>query len=122
MSVMEAFFSLRDALEKAVSYKFGKDAFVHDFSEKEVVIGYDKSDIRPISSYESKDYEKINYKMNSKGLITFSGTVTIVTKTVSFEGVISSTWESLWDMECILRMKIEEITKVCRISRRVQKR
>ena len=60
--------------------------------------------------------------MDSKGLITFSGTVTIVTKTVSFEGVIPSAWESLWDMERILRMKIEEITKVCRISRRVQKR
>jgi len=104
MTVMEAFYSLRAALEKAVSYKWGKGAFVHDFSNKEVIVGFDSTSTgRPLSSYESGEYEKSAYKFSGKGEITFSGPITKVTKKVSFESLDNESWEALWMMEMVLR-------------------
>jgi len=101
---MEAFYSLRAALEKAVSYKWGKGAFVHDFSNKEVVIGFDSSIAdRPLSSYESGEYEKSSYKFSGKGEITFSGPIVKVTKVIKFESLDDKSWEEMWKMEEMAR-------------------
>lgn len=113
MATTEAFVSLRTELEKAVSYKFGKEAFVHDFSNKEVVIGFSKSDIRPISSWESGEYDKTNFALK-KDKIVFSGVVTKVTKSVSYEGFDTATWAELWDMEEALSTQQIRIKTICR--------
>lgn len=116
LTPVEAFFSLRDALEKAVSYKFGADAFVHDFSNKEVIIGYSKSDITPMSSWESGEYEKIAYKLKGSDVI-FSGIATRVIKAVSYENLSEKDWEELWQMEGVLLAPIEKARKAAEICR-----
>lgn len=96
--VVEAFVSLRDALEKAVSYKFGRDAFVHDFSNKEVVVGYSKSDIRAMSSWESGEYDKIVYKVKA-GAVIITGVAKKVTKKTSYENLDVEDWVDLCETD-----------------------
>lgn len=112
MAPVEAFLSLRAELEKAVSYKFGKDAFVSDFSNKEVIIGYSKSDIRGLSSWESGEYDKTAYKLVKK-VVTFSGPVTKVTKSVSYESFKTGVWNELLDMEDSLSAAAAKAKAVC---------
>lgn len=95
---MEMFFSLQNMLSKAVSLKFGKDAFLHDFSDKEAIIGYRKSDTRPIDSWESGEYEKITYKLKN-GEVKWDGVVSPVTKTTQYESLDDEMWKRLWKME-----------------------
>jgi len=99
--VAEAFVSLRDALEKAVSYKFGRDAFVHDFSNKEVVVGYSKSDIRAMSSWESGEYDKIVYKVKA-GAVIITGVAKKVTKKTSYESLDVEDWKELCQMDGLI--------------------
>lgn len=99
MKITEAFVSLRSALEKAVVYKFGKDAYLNDFSTKEVIVAYNRSAVHPIASYESGEYEKTKYKIDAKGNITFPDTVVKVTKKVSFESASKEEWKKLNDIE-----------------------
>jgi len=112
----EAFLSIRAALEKAVSYKFGPDAFVYDFSTTEVIVGYSKSDTHPINSYESGEYEKTSYKV-VKGEIKFSGMVSKVTKLVSYEELSAGEWKRLWEMEAKFVEKVERIARICRVCK-----
>lgn len=116
LTPVEAFFSLRDALEKAVSYKFGADAFVHDFSNKEVIIGYSKSEITPMSSWESGEYDKIVYKLKGSEIV-FSGIATKVTKSTSYENLSEKDWEELWQMEGVLLAPAEKARKATKIFR-----
>ena len=97
-SVVEAFVSLRAALEKSVSFKFGQDAFVHDFSNKEVIVGYHKSDIRGMSSWESGEYDKIPYKLKA-GAVIITGVATKVTKKTSYENLDIEDWVDLCEMD-----------------------
>lgn len=96
--VAEAFVSLRAALEKSVSIRFGQDAFVHDFSNREVIVGYHKSDIIPMSSWESGEYDKTNYKLKA-GAILFAGVVTKVTKKTSYEDLDVEDLVTLCEMD-----------------------
>ena len=96
--VGEAFLSLRAALEKAVSLRFGQDAFVHDFSNKEVVIGYHKSDIIPMSSWESGEYDKVVYKLKA-GAVLFAAEVKKVTKKTSYENLDVEDWVDMCEMD-----------------------
>lgn len=120
MLAVEAFLSLRTELEKAVSYKFGRDAWVSDFSNKEVIVGYSKSDIHPISSWESGDYEKIGYKV-AKGAVTLVGTISKVSKTVSYtEGMDTKGWDELWKMEYEIGAPEEKAIlaqQICRVCK-----
>jgi len=110
----EAFVSLRAALEKAISYKFGQDAFTHDFSTKEAIIGYSSSDIHPLSSWESGEYEKTTYKIDGKGNVTFPGPIVKVTKKVTFEDRTPQDWLDLRRVEADLNKEMEKLTKICR--------
>lgn len=120
MLATEAFLSLRTELEKAISYKFGRDAWVSDFSNKEVIIGYSKSDVHPISSWESGDYEKISYKV-AKGAVTLVGTISKVSKTVSYtEGMDVKDWDELWKVEFDFGMPDEKAIRaqqICRVCK-----
>jgi len=118
----EAFVSLRASLEKAVSYKFGQDAFTHDFSTKEVIIGYSSSDIHPLSSWESGEYEKTTYKIDGKGNVTFTGPISKVTKKVTFENKdidrdvnkSPQDWLDLRRVEADLNKEVEKTAQICR--------
>jgi len=116
----EAFISLRAALEKAISYKFGQDAFTHDFSTKEVIIGYNSSDIHPLSSWESGEYEKTTYKIDGKGNVTFTGPISKVTKKVTFENRTPQDWLDLRRVEAGLKKEAEETEKICRICKAIK--
>lgn len=83
--VYEAFQSLRKALDHAVRLKFGKESYVADFSNKEVVIGFYKeagSTIGP--SYQTEKYKKIKYKF-VKGVIEFVGDEETVERFTTYE-------------------------------------
>jgi uncharacterized protein (UPF0264 family) len=99
--VVEAFVSLRDALEKAVSLRFGRDAFVHDFSNKEVVVGYSKSDIRAMSSWESGEYDKVVYKLKA-GVVIIAAAIKKVTKKTSYENLDVECWMDLCQMDGLI--------------------
>jgi len=116
----EAFISLRDGLEKAVSYKFGPDASVHDFSAKEVIIGYRSSDIHPLSSWDTGEYEKTAYKIDGKGDVTFSGPISKVTKKVSFENRTPQDWFDMCQLERVLEKGSEETKKLYRIRKAIK--
>jgi len=116
----EAFVSLRAALEKAISYKFGQDAFTHDFSTKEAIIGYSSSDIHPLSSWESGEYEKTAYKIDGKGTVTFTGPIIKVTKKVTFENRTPQDWLDLRRVEAGLNKEIEKTKKFCKICKAIK--
>ncbi len=69
--IFEAFFSLRKELEQEVVKKFGKYAYLADFSDKEAIIGF-TNESNQGSSYQTAMYQRVNFKFN-KGIITFSG-------------------------------------------------
>jgi len=108
MKVTEAFISLRTALEKAVSYKFGKDAFSNDFSRTEVIVGYHSSPGR-LSSYDTQEYEKTAYKIDGKGNVTFTGPIVKVTKRVNFENKSAEDWLALKIMDRRIASEAEKM-------------
>ncbi len=116
----EAFNSLRTALEKAVSYKFGADAFEHDFSAKEVIIGYRSSDIHKLSSWDTGEYEKTAYKIDGKGDVTFSGPIVKVTRKVSFESRTPQDWLDLCQIEQEMLKRIQETKRLCKICKAIK--
>jgi len=85
LAIFEAFYSLRKELNQAVIVKFGKHSYVSDFSDKEVVIGYD-SESPEGASYQTDKYTKIRYKFK-KGEIIFVGIPKDVEKKTVYEGI-----------------------------------
>lgn len=83
--LFEAFFSLRKELDQEVLKKFGKNAYLADFSDKEAIIGF-SSDSDQGSSYQSGMYQRISYKFD-KGIIVFSGTPKEVERKTVYEGI-----------------------------------
>ena len=93
--VYEAFQSLRKALDNAVRSKFGKEAYVADFSNKEVVVGFHRdAGIGP--SYETEQYKKIKYKFG-KGMIEFIGDEETVTRFTTYENKLETA-----DLVCLI--------------------
>ncbi len=85
LGIFEAFFSLRKELEQGVVKKFGKNSYVADFSDKEVIVGFShESDKGP--SYQTSMYHRINYKFD-KGVVSFSGEGKEVERKTVYEGI-----------------------------------
>ncbi len=98
--IYEAFQSLRKALDYAVRSKFGKESYVADFSNKEVVIGFHRdSSIGP--SYETEKYKKIKYKFG-KGVIDLVGDEETVTRLTTYENKLETA-----DLVCLVDMTRE---------------
>ena len=72
----EAFFSLRDSLSNSIKKEFGKDFWVVDFSNKEVVF-------RKEGATED-EYQKVSYKIKGKET-EITGTAETVKKAVQYE-------------------------------------
>jgi len=106
--LFEAFYSLRKELNQAVIVKFGRHSYVSDFSDKEVVIGFD-SESPEGASYQTDKYTKVGYKFK-KGEITFVGTPKEVEKKTVYEGIEIDgyTWATLTLNEKFLRDKAKE--------------
>ena len=102
--IYEAFQSLRKALDYAVRSKFGKESYVADFSNKEVVVGFHRDGgIGP--SYETEKYKKIKYKFG-KGVIDLVGDEETVTRLTTYENKLETA-----DLVCLVDME-REIKKV----------
>lgn len=98
--VYEAFQSLRKALDFAVKAKYGKESYVADFSNKEVVIGFHSGGtIGP--SYETEKYKKIRYKFG-KGEVEFIGDEETVTRFTTYENKLETA-----DLVCLVDMTRE---------------
>ena len=113
MTQMEAFNSLRDALNKAVTYKWGPGAFVSDFSSKEVIVGWNSNSSvdRPLSSWDTGEYDKSPYKIDAKGVVTFPGYIIKVQKVTRFENLDPKSWDELWQIDEQLSSSEEEKKK-----------
>lgn len=106
--LFEAFYSLRKELEQAVVAQFGKESYVSDFSDKEVIIGY-TSESPEGASYQTDKYTKIGYKFK-KGEIAFVGTSKEVERKTTYEGIEIDgyIWATLTLNEKFLRDKAKE--------------
>lgn len=76
LSIEEEFDSLRDMIAKAITDKFGKDFYVVDFSETEIV--FNKSGEMDI------EYQKIGYEIKGNEA-ELTGTAKTVEKKISYE-------------------------------------
>ena len=103
--VYEAFLSLRKELDQAVREKFGKFSYVSDFSNKEVVIGFDRESKALGPSYQTDKYKKIKYKL-TKGAIEFVGDPKTVERRTTYESRLE-----MADFVCLVDME-REIKKV----------
>lgn len=81
--ISEAFLSLRGALDKAVIAKFGKESYVSDFSNREVIVGFNREAAMG-PSYETKKYAKVPYKM-TRNEVTFTGDEKTVEQKTTYE-------------------------------------
>ena len=106
--IYEVFYSLRGELEQAVIVRFGKDSYVSDFSDKEVIVGYNR-EAPEGPSYQTDKYTKIGYKFK-KGEITFVGTPKEVERKTTYEGIEIDgyVWATLTLNEKFLRDKAKE--------------
>lgn len=85
MIVAEAFVSLRSALDVAVQKEFGKDAYVADFSNREVIVGtYTRAEESPSVGSGEGEYKRVSYKI-SNGEVTFTDEPKSVRKVISYE-------------------------------------
>lgn len=82
--ISEAFVSLRDALEKAVKAAFGKNAWVYDFSNKEVIFTIDDNRVEG-----ERAFQRISYKV-TKGEAQFVGSTSLVKRSVSYESSLDA--------------------------------
>jgi len=106
--LFEAFYSLRKELNQAVIIKFGKHSYVSDFSDKEVIIGYDSESLEG-ASYQTDKYTKMGYKFK-KGEVIFVGTPKDVERKTVYEGIEIDgyIWATLTLNERFLRDKAKE--------------
>ena len=77
MVVSEAFKSLRTALDGATKVRFGKDAYVQDFSNKELIVGFYRDRGVEVGPDGQEKYQKIGYKV-SKGEVVFTTAAEVV--------------------------------------------
>jgi len=106
MIVVEVFNSLGDALRQAVGTKYGNKAYVADYSNKEVIIGYHRDS--ELDSWMSNKYDKVAFKV-AKGTIEFVGVAVSVKKVTRYESRLSAEdVKQLVEMEADIRNKVEE--------------
>jgi len=103
MIVIEVFNSLGDALRLAVGTKFGKDSYVADYSNKEVIVGYHRDS--EMDSWMSSKYDKVTFKV-AKGEIEFVGVAVSVKKVTRYESRLSAE-----DMKKLVEMEASVINK-----------
>jgi len=99
--VCEAFLSLRKELDQAVREKFGKNSYVSDFSNKEVVVGFDRESKALGPSYQTDKYKKIKYKL-TRGAVEFVGDPKTVERRTTYEGRLE-----MADFVCLVDMERE---------------
>jgi len=106
--LFEVFYSLRKELNQAVIAKFGHHSYVSDFSDKEVIIGFD-SESSEGPSYQTDKYKKVGYQFKN-GEITFVGTPKEVERKTVYEGIVIDgyVWATLTLNEKFLRDKAKE--------------
>lgn len=104
MKIAEVFFSLRSALEAAVRLKFGKKAWIQDFSNKQVVYYVYREAGRDIDAEGEDVYYKISYKV-VKGDVELVGAPESVNRTVRYEQLDTSAFIDLVDHEMQLKEK-----------------
>lgn len=80
---IEKFASLHDLLKSAVRKTYGKDFWVTDFSNKEVIYYKDSGD-REVDAEGETIYYKMSYKV-VKGEAIFTGSATQVTRATTYE-------------------------------------
>jgi len=98
--IYEAFLSLRKELDQAVRKKFGKESYVSDFSNREVVVGfYKEAKLGP--SYQTDKYKKIRYKL-ARSEVTFVGDAKDVERRTTYEGRLE-----MGDFVCLVDMERE---------------
>ena len=82
--IADAFKSLRVSLDVAVAKVYGKKAYVSDFSNTEVVVGfYGENDVPDIEP-DARKYKKVKYKIN-KGNVEFIGKPEDVARVITYE-------------------------------------
>lgn len=104
LSVVEVFFSLRDALDAAVRQEFGTRSWVVDFSNKEVIVHTPPSATVPGMAYDVEGepkHQKVSYKV-VKGDVEFTSTPEDVTRKVSYESQLKAA-----DMVDLVEMEME---------------
>ena len=106
--ISDAFKSLRVSLDVAVAKVFGKKAYVSDFSNTEIIIGfYGEGDVPDISPDERK-YKKTKYKIN-KGNVEFVGATEDVARVTTYESaeLTAEEFHKLLSVDAELRRKNE---------------
>lgn len=104
--ISEAFKSLRVSLDVAVAKVYGKKAYVSDFSNTEVVVGFygegDVPDIEP----DARVYKKVKYKIN-KGNVEFVGKSEDVARLITYESaeLTAEEFHKLLSVDAELRRK-----------------
>jgi len=79
--IQEQFVSIDQALRAAVDKAYGKDAWLRDFSDKEVVF---RTQFQP-----EGEYQKVGYKI-AGGIASFVGTPVAVKKVITYEKEITA--------------------------------
>jgi hypothetical protein len=99
----EAFQSLKSALDKAVAKRFGKDSYVQDFSNKEVIaVQYN------VPGDERERFWKVGFKFKT-GVVTLAASAQEVDLVTSYEQEITvSDLLDLVDIEVQLKGKDNE--------------
>ena len=86
--IYEAFLSLRKELDQAVRGKFGKNSYVSDFSNKEVIVGFEREAVLG-PSYQTDKYKKIAYKL-VKNEVEFVGDAEEVERLTTYESKLET--------------------------------
>jgi len=79
--VTERFSSLRTAIETAIKAGFGKEYWISDFSNKEIIFRKEGGEI---ASTGEETYQKVGYKV-TKGAVELVGAPEAVAKVVNYE-------------------------------------
>lgn len=79
--VLERFSSLRTAIETAIKAGFGKEYWISDFSNKEIIFRKEGGEI---SSTGEEAYQKVGYKV-TKGAVELVGAPEAVARVVNYE-------------------------------------
>lgn len=81
LPIMERFSSLRTAIETAIKAEFGKDHWISDFSNKEIIFRKEGDEL---SSTGEESYQKVGYKV-TKGAVELVGAPEAVARIVNYE-------------------------------------
>jgi len=104
--IFDAFKSLRASLNQAVAKVFGKNSYIQDFSNTEVVVGFygdgDVADLAP----EARKFKKVKFKV-TKGNVEFIGSPEDVKMITTYESaeLTSKDFHELLKIDAKLRRK-----------------